>query len=156
MDNNKKNYIITIIIIVIIFTGIYFLLKYVTRNKNEELVYLRNYSVNEYIPSYVSDEAMAKIYLNDYINTMLYNTEAAYYLVDEDYRNARFGSYNAYYDYVINLGNYNIQMNKFYKEYVNGYLVFGIFDQNDNLYIFKTNGVLQYSVYLDDYTVEIR
>mgnify|MGYP003293480765 CR=1 FL=1 len=33
---------------------------------------LKNYKVNEYIPTYVSDEAMARIYLNEYIYNMYY------------------------------------------------------------------------------------
>ena len=30
-----------------------------------------------------------------------------------------------------------------------------VYDNNGNFFAFKTKGVMQYSVYLDDYTVEI-
>ena len=154
MNNKNIKYIITVIIIVLLFIGLYYLLRYFTRDKYEESNYLRNYGVNEYIPTYISDEAMAKIYLNDYINNMLYNTDNSYYLLDEEYRNLRFGNYSNYLNYVRTI-NYNVKMTKFYKESKNGYIIFGIYDQNDKYFGFKTNGVMQYSVFLDEETVEI-
>ena len=33
--------------------------------------------------------------------------------------------------------------------------IYGVYDTNGNIFIFETNGVMQYAVYLDDYTVEI-
>ena len=142
---NKKNLklIIIIIVVVVILFSLYFILNSLFNNKEKAYTYLKNYKVNEYIPTYVSDQDMAKIYLNDYINNMYSNIETAYNLLDEEYRNKKFGSLENYKKYVnsLNFNSYKISTySKYNKE---GYLVF------------KTNGVMQYSVLLDDYTVEI-
>ena len=156
MNNKNIKYAISIIIVVAMLIGLYWLLRYITdKNSNEDISYLRDYGVNEYISAYISDEDMAKIYLNDFVNNMLYDTRSSYDLLDEEYKNIKFGSYENYFNYIRSLQNYNITMTKFYKQSKNGYLIFGVYDNTGNIYVFKTKGVMQYSVYLDDYTVEI-
>ena len=154
---NKKDikYVIAMLIIVSVFASAIFILKKINDKKDEPINYLKNYGVNEYIPTYVSDENMAKIYLNDYINTMLYDTESAYNLIDEKYKESKFPSYKNYYDYVINLKNYDVKLSSFYKKVSKGYIIFGVYDQYNNFYAFKTKGVMQYKVFLDENTVEI-
>ena len=156
MKNNSnpvKNLIIFIVILAS-FSITYILIDKFTE-KEEKIIYLKNYEVNEYIPTYISDEDMAKIYLNDYVYKMYSNPEEAYNLLDEEYRNEKFGSLEKYIDYVYSLQYDVYTLTKYYKQEKNGYIIFGVYDKNDNLYIFKTKGVLQYKVYLDDYTVEI-
>jgi len=155
MNNNNFKYAIIIVVMIILFVGIYYIFKNINENNKEKIEYLRDYKVNEYIQTYISDENMARIYLNDYVNNMIYNTEESYYLLAENYRNKRFGSYENYVNYLKNLDNYDITMASFYKQERNGRIFFGVYDTSNNLYIFKTKGVMQYSVYLDDYTVEI-
>ena len=46
-------------------------------------------------------------------------------------------------------------MDSFYIDDRSKNKVYGVYDTNGNMFVFKTNGVMQYSVYLDDYTVEI-
>ena len=46
-------------------------------------------------------------------------------------------------------------LKKFYVNNVDGYKVFGLYDNYGYHYIVKTKGVMQYEVYLDDYTIEI-
>lgn len=154
---NKKDIglVIVIAIIVLVFIGVYTVVKKMDNSKKEPINYLKNYGVNEYIPTYVSDENMAKIYLNDYVNSMIYDTENAYYLLDEEYRNIKYPNYQDYYSYVTSLGNYDIKLKSFYKKISKGYIIFGVYDQYDNFYAFKTKGVLQYKVFLDEDTVEI-
>ena len=155
MDKKDTKFLIIMGIIVVVFIGVFVIIKKSKNSKEEPIIYLKNYGVNEYIPTYVSDESMAKIYLNDYINTMLYDTESAYYLIDEGYRSVKFPSYQDYYNYVNNLSNFNVKLDRFYKKGSNGYTIFGVYDQYNNFYAFKTKGVLQYSVYLDEDTIEI-
>ena len=124
-------------------------------NEAEYGEYLKNYEVNEYIPTYVSDEDMAKIYLNDYTKMMYFNTEEAYELLDVEYKNKRFSTYNEFKNYIYSLPYTTYNVTKYYKKMKNGYLYFGIYDNNGNIFIFKTKGVMQYSVLLDDYTIEI-
>lgn len=147
--------IIIILIAIIVLVSIYFLLNQFLEKDEEGYEYLKNYEVNEYIPTYVSDEDMARIYLNDYINNVRYDVEKAYDLLDEEYRNKKFGSLENYKSYVNSLQTTTYKLSTYYKNSKNGYIFFGVTDQNSNLYIFKTKGVMQYSVFLDDYTVEI-
>ena len=98
---------------------------------------------------------MAKIYLNDYIHNMFYDVEKAYNLLDEEYRLEKFGSLDNFKIYVNNLEYSTYVLSRYYKKDTNGYIIFGVYDKNGNFFAFKTKGVLQYTVYLDDYTVEI-
>ena len=98
---------------------------------------------------------MAKIYLNDYIHNMYYDIESAYNSLDIEYRNKRFGTIENYKNYVYSLGYSSYTLSSYYKKDVSGYIIFGVYDNNGNFFAFKTKGVMQYSVYLDDYTVEI-
>lgn len=156
MKNNPIKYGIIIGVIVLLFVGSYFL---ITKMKEDNSLgyeeYLKNYEVNEYILTYVSDEDMAKIYLNDYIHNMYYNVEKAYNSLDEEYRNKKFGNIDNYKNYVNSLTYATYDMVKYYKHDSDGYIIFGVYDKNGNFFAFKTKGVMQYIVYLDDYTVEI-
>ena len=157
MNNNIKFLIISIIVVILFVISFLLIKNKINNSKLEEREPLfKDYKVNEYIPTYISDNDMARIYLVQYVNKMLDNRKEAYDLLDDDYRSVRFPTYESFNDYVSTLDLYNIEIDKFYKKYVGNYLVFGVFDKNENFYAFKTRGVMQYSVYLDDYTVEIR
>ena len=89
------------------------LLNYLTEDDSLEYEdYLKNYEVNEYIATYVTDEDMAKIYLNDYIQNMYFDIEYAYSLLDEEYRNKKFGSLESYKTYVYSLNYSTYEMAK--------------------------------------------
>lgn len=155
---NKKyvKYLIVCAIIVILFIVAYLVLdKLLNKEKDYVKEYLKNYEVNEYIPVYVSDEDMARTYYNDYIKKTYYNIEEAYSLLDEEYREKKFGNIDKFKNYIYSNTDYSYKMTKYYKEVNGQYIDFGVYDSNDNLYIFRTNGVMQYKVYLDDYTVEL-
>ena len=154
-DNTIKTGII-IVVILLILTGVYFLLKNLT--KDDELQYeefLKNYEVNEYIATYISDEHMARIYLNEFVDMMFYDAEAAYNLLDENYRSKKFGNLTNFKNYINSLSTTSFSLDRYYKKESDGYIIFGVYDKNNNFFAFKTKGVMQYSVYLDDYTVEI-
>ena len=154
-DKSIRNMII-VAVAILIFTGLYFLLKFLTQDNSLGYDnYLKNYEVNEYIPTYVTDEDMAKIYLNDYIHNMYFDINKAYNLLDEEYRNKKFGSLDNYRNYVNTLNCSDYEIDKYYIKDTDGFKIFGVYDKNDNFFAFKTKGVMQYTVYLDDYTVEI-
>lgn len=156
MNKNPIKYGIIITIIIVVFVGAYFILSNFL--KDDSLGYeefLKNYEVNEYIASYVSDEDMAKIYLNDYVHNMFYDIEKAYNLLNDEYRTKRFVNLEQFENYVYSLDYSTYDLARYYKKDVDGYIIFGVYDKNGNFFAFKTKGVLQYTVYLDDYTVEI-
>lgn len=156
MKNSTIRNIIIVGVILVLFALAYILIKYLKQDNSPEYEeYLKNYEVNEYIATYITDEDMAKIYLNDYIHNMYYDVEYAYNLLDEKYRNKKFGSLDSYKNYVNSLNYSTYTLAKYYKTDSDGYITFGVYDTNGNFFAFKTNGVMQYKVYLDDYTVEI-
>lgn len=157
MKNNKeiKN-IIIFVIVLLVFSGLYILLdKVFNKEKDENGQFLKNYEVNEYIPTYVSDEDMAKIYLNDYVFKMFSNPEEAYELLDDEYKEKKFGSYDNFKKHIYSLNYPSFTVDRYFIKSKKGFNIYGVYDTNDNLFIFKTKGVMQYKVYLDDYTVEI-
>lgn len=154
-NNNTIKIVIIAIISIIICTVIYLVIDYFNKNEQKEINFIKNYEINEFIPTYISDEDMARIYLNDFVNTMFLNTEYAYTLLDEEYKMKKFGSYENFENYVYSLEYSSYNILKYYKKEKKGYTIFGVYDKNNNLFVFKTKGVMQYSVYLDDYTVEI-
>ena len=153
---NKKTFktvIISVIILLFIF-GIYlFLIKFMSTNDEND--HLKNYDVNEYIPTYVSAEDLAKIYLNDYLYNMRYKVEEAYSLLDNEYSNKKFSGIEEFKTYISSFVNDNIIAKKYYRTSKKGYIYYYVYDENDNVFIFKTKGVMQYSVYLDEDTIEI-
>jgi len=155
-DKNITKNLIIFVIILLVFTLMYIIIdKIMNKEKLDYGEFLKSYEVNEYIPSYVSDGDMAKIYLNDYIYNMYSDIDKAYNLLDEEYRIKKFGSIDNYANYVKTLTNSSYKVDSYYISLDGEYKIFGVYDTNGNEFIFKTNGVMQYTVYLDDYTVEI-
>lgn len=152
--NILKSLIISAIIILIVFV---ICIVFINKNsKKEEYEHLKDYNVNEYIPTYVSTEDLLKIYLNEYLYNMRYNIEDAYESLDKEYRDKKFGSIDNYRSYISQFLTKNITAKKYLKKYINGTLVYKVYDEYDNVYIFKTKGIMQYSLFLDEDTIEIR
>lgn len=164
MNIIKKHKIISIFVAVFLCLVILYLVRYfIARNTIYTESYLRNeeyimnpktYDVNEYSVTNITDEQMASIYLLDFRYNVYNDINMAYQSLDESYRNKKFGSLNAFQEYIKSI-NLSSTISKYYISQGDGNKIYGVYDSNDNLFIFKTNGVMQYTVYLDDYTVEI-
>lgn len=161
----KKNIIIIIIFIIfILILGFYLIREYIasktiytdsTLTDEKYQMIPKTYDINEYTNILISDEDMAKIYLRDYISNVNRNIEQSYYLLDEEYRNMRFGSLNNYLIYISSLNYSSYNISSYYKKVVDDYIIYGVYDEYGNYFGFKTKGVMQYVVYLDEDTVEI-
>lgn len=152
-DSSKKTLVVLIIGIIIV--GILYLCLNKIFNKKNEDVFLKNYKVNEYIPMYISDQSKAEIYLSDYTKIMHSDINAAYNLLDSSYREKKFGNIASFENYVYNLRASVYKVDKYYIKTEGKYEIIGVYDNNGNLFIFKTNGVMQYNVLFDETTVEI-
>lgn len=163
IDNDgKKVKRIVIIIIILLIIGIVIATFFVlqgkndnTKKKDEDIVYIKNYKVNEYIPVYISDEDMASIYLNDYINNITYDINAAYKSLSSDYKNKKFPNIDDFKEYLLKLDYSKMRAKKYAVVQRNGFDYYFVYDLSDQEYIFKTDGVLQYELYLDQDTVDI-
>ena len=161
IDFIKKNkFIVILTIIFIILLAFYFIRNYISNKnyRNNQLLDYemvpKTYGVNEYSNIVLSDEDMAKVYLNDFINMLYNDIDKAYYLVNEDYRNAKFTSIDDFKNYVYSL-HYSFNIENYYVKKLDEYTIYGVEDDVGNNFVFKSNGVMQYSVYLDEDTVEI-
>ena len=163
IDNDgKKVKRIVIIIIILLIIGIVIATFFVlqgkndnTKKKDEDIVYIKNYKVNEYIPVYISDEDMASIYLNDYINNITYDINVAYKSLNSDYKNKKFPNIDDFKEYLSKLDYSKMRAKKYAVVQRNGFDYYFVYDLSDQEYIFKTDGVLQYELYLDQDTVDI-
>lgn len=116
----------------------------------------------------------------DYIESAIDFPEIAYNLLEEDYRKAKFSSLDEYKQYVSNnydLNNlYNSQfakiedydnlddyyyewksvgLEKYSKEDKEKYTEYICVDSYDNYYIFKVTSIMQYTIILDTYTIDL-
>lgn len=154
---NKSSIILIIIVVAII--SFFLIRNHILNsnyNKNRILEYdmvPKTYGVNEYVSVNISDKDMADIYFNDYISTVYTDIEKSYMLLNEEYRNKKFNNLEEYKNFINNLSVGKIE--KYYTQGKNNSKIYAIYDSNNNFYAFETKGVMQYSVYLDDYTIDI-
>lgn len=159
---NKKIIFICIGLILITFIIYLFVInkeEVLNESNTENYNYLKNYSSNEYVPVYVTEEDMAKKYLNDYKNNILTDIEEAYNSLNKVYREKRFGNLEKYKEYIndfISLSTYSMEVDKYSISSIGGDKVFNIYDKSSNQYIIREKSIMNYEVYLDEYTIEIK
>lgn len=113
----------------------------------------KKYGVNEYSLVNITDEQMANIYLNDFKYNLYYDINNAYQLLNKEYRDLKFGSIDNFINYVNGINYENMIIDRYSISSDN--VTFTIYTKGNEKYIFKINSVMEYEVYLDDYTVEI-
>lgn len=114
----------------------------------------KNYS-NTYLDNNMSDEDISKEKFNNFKLLILRKSEDLFNLLNEEYRNKKFGDYNGFSQYIdsnydrlrtINLSMYQVTEEDGYKQYV-------LLDQDDRYYIFKETSENKEEIFLDTYTV---
>ena len=116
----------------------------------------KNYS-NTYLYNNMSDEDISKEKFNNFKLLILRKSEDLFNLLNEEYRNKKFGDYNGFSQYIdsnydrlrtINLSMYQVTEEDGYKQYV-------LLDQDDRYYIFKETSENKEEIFLDTYTVDL-
>lgn len=128
-------------------------------NKNEVSTNI-NFDENKKV-NYLEYNTATKInrYYDYYIDMIQYDTEEAYNLLNEKYREKRFENFNNYLSY-INENKNNIINNKLQK-YTTNYMEdeekyqYVCIDSNGKYFIIIENEILDYSILLDEYTIDI-
>ena len=139
---------------------------YVKDNNYDRIENLINYNVdfdeivendyNKFNFVNIDDSTIINDYLSNYKDILVENLEESYNLLSEQYRNERFETYEQYEQYVeenkrnllsISFTKYKINDKEDGKEYI-------CLDKNNNYYIFKENAIMDYEIYLDDYTID--
>lgn len=159
MNEIRKNYklIIICICVLIFIPAIYFIVNSdgLVKKKYYLKDNIKKYDSNQYMPVNMTQDDIIKIYFNDYLTNMLFNQDDAYNLLNEEYKLKRFGSLEKYKEYLsdkITDSTYNMKIDRYSVNYINGKKVFNIYDESANQYIIKENSIMNYEVYLDEYT----
>lgn len=163
-DKKGSNSLIIIILIIGILVGIYYYFNNKTTKTDEEMSdadygeYIPNpkkYDINEYSKLSISDEQMSRIYLVDFQHYLKSDITKAYSLVDPTYAKLKCNTQDSFINLVdsMKLKNSTIKKYSVYRE--EEYTYYTVVDSNNNVIVFKTEGVMQYTVYLDNETVVI-
>ena len=105
----------------------------------------------------VSNVDMCRKYLEDFKQKELNNPEEAYSMLDEDYRNERFPTFEEFQEYVnscrdmiqySSLSKYDVEIKDNYTEYI-------LVDNYNNSYTIRTTGIWDYTILLDNYTIKV-
>lgn len=112
---------------------------------------------NSYIYNRMSEEDLMSKYIYYYKITSLFDINTGYNLLNEEYREKKFGNIENYKAYVENnkdqiyasiLQSYQIKEDGDKTRYI-------CLDQYGNYYIFTENSIMDYSVILDTYTIDL-
>ena len=105
----------------------------------------------------VSNVDMCRKYLEDFRQKELNNPEEAYSMLDEEYRNERFPTFEEFQEYVnscrdmiqySSLSKYDVEIKDNYTEYI-------LVDNYNNSYTIRTTGIWDYTILLDNYTIKV-
>ena len=155
----RKNILLIIALLIIIGISIYY---YVRDYRAGKTVYYdsivsgyvyepipRVYEINEYITINVTDEDAAKLYYNNYMNLMRFDIKTAYLKLDEEYRSNKFPTLDSFKEYVVknNLG--SAKLAKYTTTTIDQKFSYILIDAKENMYVFITDGVMQYTVMFD-------
>ena len=155
---NKKIIIICIFLILIF----YIFSKYLKKDEQQEIYinteykYLDKYECNQFIPVKVEEHDVAEKYLNDYKNIILTDLDEAYTLLNKEYREIKFKDINIFKEYMVKKRSrefYKMEVNEYSIYYKDGKKYIYIIASNGDKFIFKENSIMNYEVFLDNYTV---
>lgn len=112
---------------------------------------------NEYTYQSINAEYLSSKYLDRYKKTILARPNIAYEYLEEEYRNKKFDNIEEFNKYIENNKNdiLNARLQKYSIIRYEDYIEYICIDQNSNYYIFREDDMLNYTVLLDNYTVDI-
>lgn len=122
---------------------------------NTDLKEIQNNKSNIYKTPNISEQQMGLLYLTDYIDNILKDINKAYEQLDQNYKIKKFPTAEDFTKYVNSTKEimYTIgtecEVGK-----IDGKNVYTVKDQYGKIYIFKESAVMEYTVQLDDYTIE--
>lgn len=105
---------------------------------------------------FISDSQMCSIYFNQYKDMLINSYEKAYQLLDARYKEERFNSLENFEQYIEKNKEYiiNSSLKTYKRTNYDNYNLYTLKDQYGNTYILKETAVMEYTVQLDDYTIE--
>ena len=128
------------------------------KNLNFELpdiIEKNTYNIFDY--KNISDEDYITDIFNEFKDYMMNDYECAYKRLDEEYSKKRFTSYEEFENYANNSDRKSLEMqlDKYQITNKNEYTQYTCIDQNNKYYIFYVTGIMDYTVILDTYTIDL-
>lgn len=122
----------------------------------EEKIEIPQGTYNTYEYEYVDNVKQMEIYLQDYSFQIFNNTDNAYNLLDEEYRNERFGNINEFVNYISQKQNQlqNIKITQYNATEEDNETVYIGTDDYGNFYKIIETDYMQYTIILDNYTLD--
>lgn len=109
---------------------------------------------NQFKYKNISESQMPKYYLNNYIKLIKSNAKLAYNLLDEEYKQKRFPTFNEFNTYAQGKEYMQGAISKYKIIKKDDYTIYVCEDTYGNVYIFKETALMDYTVQLDNYTIE--
>ena len=127
------------------------------KGKENQEIKIASNSYNKIKNKSFSDYNICKEYLNDYLNTVKTNIENGYAILDTEYKTKRFGSIERYSEYINSIKDRlsSTILKSYSIEREEGYIQYICVDQFGNYYIFTNEKVMNYTVILDTYTINL-
>ena len=142
----------SLIIIITILIAAFILIGVLIFNGNEDQNYKRKYDESK-TKYNVNQEQMAKKYLSEYVNLIVFDEEKAFKLLDESFSQRYFsGDFDAFSKYINSL-----KTKQFVQAKVTGYDIrkiegktyYYVKDLDGNQFLFKESGIRNYTVVID-------
>ncbi len=118
---------------------------------------IKNDIDNVYQYKVINDETYIRDAFNTYKRDLLYNRTRAYKLLNTEYSTKKFGTQLNFENYIksniYKLG--TMTLSKYQKKQADSYTQYICVDQNQNYYIFNENGIMNFNVILDTYTIDL-
>lgn len=112
---------------------------------------------NKIIIGTITDEDMSKEYFNIQKNNLLYDIEKVYNKLDTEYKEKKYSDYSEFEKYFSDLRNQlrESTLAKYSVANINNKSIYTLIDNNNRYYIIENeNGLINYNVKLDNYTVD--
>lgn len=110
---------------------------------------------NAFIYQAISEEKMLLEYFNYYKDLAVNNSQKAFLLLDEEYREKRFNnSQESYVKYLKNVDIVNVFPEKYMCDVYDDYKEYICIDKNGIYYIFKVVAPMEFKLKLDTYTIQ--
>lgn len=118
-----------------------------------EKIEKNQYNIYKMTP--ISKNSTAERYFNIFLENLKYDMQKSYELLDTQYKQNKFKNINEYIQYVQNnklqenaIKSYNVYTYDDYNQYV-------CIDNQDRYYIFNEKGIMNFTVILDTYTIDL-
>lgn len=127
----------------------------ITSRENIDSEQIQKNESNLYTVVTVSDATVSQRLLENYQYQIENNMQVAYEKLDSEYRQKKFSNIQEYSQYIENIGLRQAKVAQYEKTKYDGYTQYVVLDENGRYYIFKEYSVMNYTVLLDIYTVEL-